>query len=229
MSELDTANRADDLSRPTTRSIVSISAGTSQPSTTRMLADRLSHSTASALAEQGIDAEVTTIDLRDLAEDALNAMLTGMRTGALDEAMEQVAGADGLVVTTPVYSASYSGLLKIFLDILDAGATDGTPVLLAATGGTSRHSLAIDHAMRPLMSYLRALPVATAVFAATDDWASAGEQGAGERPGEGLGALPVRIARAAGELASAITARAPRQTQDEFAAVPDFGQMLRGL
>jgi FMN reductase len=103
MSELDTANRADDLSRPTTRSIVSISAGTSQPSTTRMLADRLSHSTASALAEQGIDAEVTTIDLRDLAEDALNAMLTGMRTGALDEAMEQVAGADGLVVTTPVY------------------------------------------------------------------------------------------------------------------------------
>ncbi|MGO1835517.1 MAG: CE1759 family FMN reductase, partial [Actinomycetaceae bacterium] len=192
MSELDTTHRPDGPARSATRSIVSISAGTSQPSTTHMLADRLSHSTASALAEQGIDAEVTTIDLRDLAEDALNAMLTGMRTGALDAAMEQVAAADGLVVTSPVYSASYSGLLKIFLDILDAGAIDGTPVLLAATGGTSRHSLAIDHALRPLMSYLRALPVANAVFAATDDWASAGEQGAGERPGEGVGALPVR-------------------------------------
>ena len=229
MTEHQLFQGAGGAAAPAPRSIVSISAGTSQPSTTRMLADRLARSTASALVEDGIGAEVTTIDLRDLAEDALNAMLTGMRTGALDEAMETVAGADGLVITSPVYSASYSGLLKIFLDILDTGALDGTPVLLAATGGTSRHSLAIDHAMRPLMSYLRALPVATGVFAATDDWASAGEQGAGDRSGEDTGALPVRIARAAGELASAVSARAPRVAQDEFAAVPDFGQMLRGL
>ncbi|MGC5628412.1 CE1759 family FMN reductase [Georgenia sp. Z1344] len=204
------------------RRIVSVSAGTSQPSSTQMLADRLGQATVTALREQGVAAEVTTVDLRDHAHDILNAMLTGVRTGALEDAMSATASADGLVVTTPVYSGSYSGLLKMFLDILDQGAIDGTPLLIGATGGTPRHSLAIDYAVRPLVAYLRGRAMSTGVYAATDDWA-------GDAEGRDGGSLPGRIARAGGELATAVAAADPRNTADEFDAVPDFSSMLRSM
>lgn len=205
------------------RRIVSLAAGTSNPSSTRMLADRLGQATVTALREQGVAAELVTVDVRDLAHDLLNAMLTGVRTGAVEDAMDAVRGADGVVMTTPVYSGSYSGLLKMFLDVLDTGAIDGTPVLLAATGGTARHSLAIDYALRPLVAYLRGRAMPTGVYAATDDWASAGAD-----QGEG-GTLPGRIARAGGELATAVAAGSPKLVADEFDDVPDFGQMLRSI
>jgi FMN reductase len=103
-----------------------------------------------------------------------------------------VTGADGLIAVSPIFSASYSGLFKTFFDVLDKDALVGTPVLLGATAGTPRHSLALEHAMRPLFSYLRAIPVPTGVFAASEDWAGA----------DGVDrALAGRIDRAAGELA----------------------------
>ena len=101
--------------------------------------------------------------------------------------MDAVAAADGLIVVSPIFSASYSGLFKSFFDVLDPAALDGKPVLIAATGGTERHSLVLDHALRPLFSYLHAVVVPTGVFAATSDWGSrewtavgrAGSSGAG--------------------------------------------------
>ncbi|MGO1172695.1 MAG: NAD(P)H-dependent oxidoreductase, partial [Actinomycetaceae bacterium] len=141
-----------------------------------------------------------------------------------------------IVVTSPVYSGSYTGLLKMFLDILDQGAIDGTPVLLGATGGTPRHSLAIDYALRPLISYLRGRDVATGVYAATDDWAADGsDAGApGGRGADGHGhaggrSLPGRIRRAGGELAAAVAGNPPKRAGDEFDDVPDFSSMLRSM
>lgn len=204
------------------RRIVTVSAGTSDPSTTRMLADRLGRAALTRLTERGVRATLTTLDLRTIAHDLLDTMLTGVRSTAAEEAMDAVRGADGLVVTTPVYSGSYSGLLKMFLDVLDRGAIDGTPVLLSATGGTPRHSLAIDYALRPLVAYLRASAMPTAVYAATDDWS-------GGSGGPGGPDLAGRIVRAGDELAHAVAGSAPRRATDEFDEVPDFSSMLSAL
>ena len=95
-----------------------------------------------------------------------------------------------MIAVTPVFSASYSGLFKTFFDVLEHGALDGTPVLIAATAGTARHSLVLEHALRPLFAYLHAVAVPTGVFAATEDFGSPGLSG--------------RIDRAAGELADVV-------------------------
>ena len=112
-----------------------------------------------------------------------------------------------MIAVTPIFNASYSGLFKTFFDVLEEGSLDGVPVLVAATGGTARHSLALDFAMRPLFAYLRADVVPTGVFAATEDWGSAGQQGS----------LARRVERAGHELAAAVAGRARVERADPFA------------
>ncbi|MFI8853314.1 FMN reductase [Streptomyces sp. NPDC053499] len=200
-----------------------VSAGLSDPSSTRMLADRLAEATRVALREEGVDAEATTVELRDLATEIAHNFTTGFPGTALRAAMEQVTEADGLIAVTPVFSASYSGLFKSFFDVLDKDALAGKPTLLGATGGTPRHSLVLEHAMRPLFTYLRAVVAPTAVYAATDDWAA---------PDDGVTpSLPHRIARAGGELAGLVAPRATTGTArpaEEPAVVP-FEQQLAAL
>ena len=115
--------------------IAVVSAGLSQPSSTRLLAGKLAEATAGQLPA---GTEVITIELRDLAHDIVNALLTGFPAPALREAIEQVVSADALIAVTPLYSGSYNGLFKSFFDVLDPGALAGKPVLIAATGGTAR-------------------------------------------------------------------------------------------
>ncbi|MGI8900558.1 MAG: CE1759 family FMN reductase [Nocardioides sp.] len=128
----------------------------------------------------------------------------------------RVGAADGLVVVTPIFSASYSGLFKTFVDVLEDGTLEGTPVLLAATGGTARHSLALDYAVRPLFGYLRATVAPTTVFAAGEGFGSSG----------GGTSLSARIDRAAGELADLVLNRRVRSTTDPFAEPIDFADLL---
>lgn len=169
-------------------SIVVISAGLSNPSSTRLLADRLATATTEALSGAGAVPSVQTVELRDLAHELTDPLLTGFPGPNLSRAIEQVRSADGLIAVTPVFSASYSGLFKNFFDVLDAGLLDGKPVLVAATAGTARHSLVLEHALRPLFAYLHAVVVPTGVFAATDDFGDTG--------------LDTRVSRAASELAA---------------------------
>ena len=198
-------------------SVVVVSAGLSVPSSTRLLADRIAAATAQALE----DAEVVHVELRDLAHDLTDNLLTGFPGPRLAEAVEAVRRADGLVAVTPVFSASYSGLFKTFFDVLEPGILDGKPVLVAATAGTARHSLVLEHALRPLFSYLHAVVVPTGVFAATDDFGDSG--------------LDARVARAAGELAAILGAAggsAPRHpvrrsVEDELADPTPFAELLR--
>ena len=214
-----------------TRRIVVVSAGLTVPSSTRLLADQLAEATRAQVTARGEALDVEFVELREVAGELAQFMVTGgIPTPRLTELREQVAGADGLVAVTPVFNGSYSGLFKMFFDAVDMYSLTGTPVLIAATAGSARHSLVLDHAMRPLFAYLRAVVVPTGVFAATEDFGSAG--------------LSDRISRAAAELASLVlsqggygvggfapdlAARPARSggTRVEAEVTP-FGDLLRG-
>ncbi|GLW66755.1 FMN reductase [Actinomadura rubrobrunea] len=191
------------------RTIAVVSAGLGQPSSTRLLADRLASAAVDALRGRGVEAEAVAVDLRDHAHQMVDAMLTGFTAGALRDAVDTVVGADGLVAVTPVFNASYSGLFKTFFDVLERGSLDGMPVLIGATGGTARHSLVLEHAVRPMFAYMRAVVAPTAVYAAAEDWGS-GRSG-------GVDGLSERVARAGAELASLVAARAPAAARRDAA------------
>jgi FMN reductase len=205
----------------TTRTLAVVSGGLSVPSSTRLLADRLTAATVDALKARGEDTTVEVVELRSHARDLADNLVTGFANQALRTAIDTVIGADGLIAVTPIFSASYSGLFKTFFDVVDKDSLVGTPVLLGATAGTARHSLALEHAVRPLFAYLRAVAVPTAVFAATEDWAGAG----------GIDrALAGRIDRAAGELADLVSGRpATARPVDPFAdPTTSFEDLLKG-
>ncbi|AMM34690.1 NADPH-dependent FMN reductase [Sinomonas atrocyanea] len=183
-------------------SIVVISAGLGVPSSSRLLADQISVAVERLGRATGLDPAVTVLELRDLAVDIANNFVTGYAAPDLAEAIAAVGGADAIVAVTPVFSASYSGLFKSFIDVLEPRSLEGKPVLLGATGGTARHSLVLDLAMRPLFSYLRTRTVPTGVFAAPTDW------GKGTDGGQAAG-LTARIERAATELVRELAAARP--------------------
>lgn len=212
--------------------LVVVSAGLSVPSTTRILADQLAEAAVAALGQRsgagsdssgsgGPEVSVEVVELRPLAHALADAMLTGFPTGELAEAVELVTGADALVVVTPVFSASYSGLFKMFFDVLEPEALAGKPVLMGATAGTPRHSLILEHALRPLFSYLKAVPVPTAVFAASQDLGA-----------EVDSRLRERIERAGSELAALLgtgrvhAARRGRTLEEEFEDPTPFEDLL---
>jgi FMN reductase len=200
------------------RSLVVVTAGLSQPSSTRLLADQLSAAATAAAGDAGILLDVRVIELRDLAHDLMNHMVTGFPSAALESALDALAGADGLIAVSPVFTASYSGLFKSFFDVLDHEARVDKPVLIAATGGTARHSLALEHAMRPMFAYLRAITLPTSVFAASEDWGGDTAEGA----------LRGRIDRAAAELVREIDRREPATVADPFALTTSFEDLLAG-
>jgi len=172
--------------------VVAISAGLSDSSSTTLLAQRYGEAIRAARP----DASFEVVTLRDLAHDITDATIVGFASPRLQHVIDQVAAADALVVVAPTFKASYPGLFKSFFDALEAEVLTGKPVALAATGGTARHSLVIDYAMRPLFAYLQTMTVPTGVFASPHDWASS------NRTGEGADALGARIERAVGELLS---------------------------
>jgi len=201
------------------RSLVVVSAGLSQPSSTRLLADRLSAAVNRHLRAAGIEPQIEVVELRDQAKDLVNNLLAGFPSPRLQAALDAVLAADGLIAVTPIFSASYSGLFKLFFDLVERDGFAGKPVLIAATGGTARHSLALEHAMRPLFAYLNAAVVATAVYAATEDW---GRSGAAAED-----SLVERIDRAALELSVAMLVRGSAARTDPFADPVPFDQLLQ--
>ncbi|MFC0601667.1 FMN reductase [Streptomyces palmae] len=192
--------------------LTAVSAGLSTPSSTRLLADRLTESARDELATRGHAASIEVVELRELAGDVANHLVTGFPPPRLAAAIDTVTGSDGLIVVTPVFAASYSGLFKSFFDVIDPDALTGKPVLIAATGGTARHSLVLEHAMRPLFAYLRAATVPTAVYAASEDWGSGGDQH--------TDGLPARVRRAGAELAALMATRPTRaEPEDDVTAL----------
>ncbi|WOX11654.1 FMN reductase [Streptomyces sp. N50] len=189
--------------------LVVVSAGLSVPSSTRLLADRLATATAGVAS-----ADIEVIELRDLAVEIAHNFTNGFPGRSLAAALDAVTEADGLIAVTPVFSASYSGLFKSFFDVLEKDALVGKPVLIAATGGSARHSLVLEHALRPLFAYLRAVVVPTGVYAASEDWGAEG--------------LPERIERAAGELGALMRGLSTARPTSKPTVVP-FAEQLAAL
>lgn len=197
------------------RKIVVISGGLRVPSSSLNLAENLAASTVRAFDVLGESAETEIVHLRDHAHAIVDTMLTGFPTGEFAEVMERTVAADGLIAVSPTFSAGLSGLFKSFFDVVEMGKLAGMPILMAATGGTERHSLVLEYAMRPLFSYMKALPVGTGVYAATQDFG-----------GEGTQRLASRVERAAEEFARAVSAAPEREGHDEFENVVDFSTLL---
>jgi FMN reductase len=189
-----------------TKRIVVLAAGLSQPSSTRLLADRI----AASVGGKG-DFEIEVHELRDTAHDVTNNLLTGFAGPSLQAVIDSVTTADGVIAVTPIFTTSYSGLFKSFIDILDPATLVAMPVLIGATGGTERHSLALDYAMRPLFTYLHAVVAPTGVYAASTDW------------GSDDGKLADRIDRAAAEFSALVSATDRSSlTRDPFALPAGF-------
>lgn len=185
---------------PRTFRILTLTAGLSTPSSTRMLADQLTAAARTALAADGATVETSTIELREHAHDLTDALLSHFPGERLRPVVEAIAGADAVVAVTPIFNVGPSGLFKLLIDALDKDLWRGKPVLLGATAGTARHSLALDFAIRPMFSYLRAEIVPTAVFAASADFGGASAAEASQDP------LVERAHRAGRELAAMLGA-----------------------
>ena len=227
----------------TTRRIVLVSGGLSEESAT----NRLGEAIVSAMQEQAttrqVTLDVTRVYVRDMAADIASASLSGFATGALADAHQALADADGVIALTPTFKASYTGLFKGFWDVTTDGLIADVPTLLGATGGSARHSLMTDTAMRPLFAYLGARTMPTSIFAATDDWADASLQRRIERaadellttvlaanPSQGAAVRSDDAAADAGEPAPAsVLGRRRQQASDPFANAPTTEQLLGGL
>lgn len=202
--------------------ITAISSGLGQPSTTRLLTDRLVASLEAS--DVRLETPIDVIELREHAHDLINAELTGVRTPALDRVLAQLASSDGLIVVAPVLNAHPAALLELLLEVIDREALAGTPVLVGATGGTARHSLVLDQGMVPQLHYLHAVVSPVSVFAATDDWG-------------GSAALDTRISRAVTAFARLLGAGQERAggghvehaRHDDLALSADFEEMMRAL
>jgi FMN reductase len=182
------------------RKLVIVSAGTSEPSTTRMLADRIAAASIEQLRELEVPATIGAVEVAPLAVDVARASVTGVPSTELQAAIEQIAAADAVIASAPVYKAGISGLFKSLVDVLDNDLLIAKPVVLAATAGSSRHALVVDEQMRSLFAYMRALTLPTSVFAAPEDW--------------GAPELGERVRRAASELAVVIQGQIERVIAD---------------
>jgi FMN reductase len=151
--------------------LVLVSAGTGEPSSTRLLADRIAAKLSDVLVDAGTQPSLAAIELAPLSADIAGAIVGGVTSDRLTATMTHLADADIVVVSTPVYKAGLSGLFKSYVDVLDDDLLVGKPVVLAATAGSPRHAMVVDDHLRPLFAYMRAVTVPTSLFAAPEDWA----------------------------------------------------------
>lgn len=183
-----------------------VSGGLREPSSTRLLADRIRDAVVAEMSRNGAPPTTSMVELRRLGRPITDAMLTGFATKELQDAFDTIAVADGLIAVTPAFNASFGGLFKSFFDVLPEESLSDMPVLIAATGGTERHSLVLEHALRPMFSYLHAVVSPTGVYAATADFGGGGSAG-----------LSGRIGKAAADFARLLRSCGPRTPRDVVA------------
>ena len=178
-----------------------VTAGVSDPSSTRLLADRVAQKSVDLLRRAGTPAVVTVIDLGPMAVDIARSLVSGFPRPTVQDAIDRLAAADAIIASTPVYKAGVSGLFKSFADLIDNDLLIAKPVILAATGGTARHAMVVDEQLRPLFAFLRSIPMPTSLYAAPEDWGST--------------ELGARVERAATELTLLLRSGASREMADQ--------------
>jgi FMN reductase len=145
--------------------VVGVSGSLHAPSKSTALVRAIIESFA---AELTIDARV--LEVSELAPGFAGALRRSELSASAREGLQLIEGADLLVVASPVYRASYTGLFKHLFDFVDQDALVDTPVFLAATGGNELHSLVIEHQFRPLFGFFRAASLPTGVYAKDSDF-----------------------------------------------------------
>lgn len=166
--------------------LLGIAGSPSRPSRTRALVDAVVSTVAQDPRVQGSVADLTDV-LPELGQ-TLDPREAPPRVAAL---IAEIADADALVVGSPVYKGTYSGLFKHLFDLIDPKLLRGKPVVITATGGSDRHALALDHGLRPLFAFFNADIIPTAIYGVESEFTHYLPSG---------DALATRIARAAEEL-----------------------------
>jgi len=145
--------------------LVAVSGGLQRPSKSAALAEHLLD-----LIADDVPCEQHLVELGQLAPRLAGAVWRSQLPDTVERELGAVEQADILVVTTPVYRGSYTGLFKHFFDFIHQDALIDKPVLLAATGGSERHALMIDHQLRPLFSFFQARTLPLGVYATDKDF-----------------------------------------------------------
>ncbi|MGM3278355.1 FMN reductase [Ralstonia sp. 24A2] len=145
--------------------VVAVSGSVQSPSRTLVLVEQL----LAALAEI-VPVDVHLIKLEDLAPAIGGVSYRDQLPGTVQAELAAIESADVLVVASPVYRGSYTGLFKHLFDLVHHEALIDVPVLLAATGGSDRHALVIDHQLRPLFSFFQARTLPLGVYASEQDF-----------------------------------------------------------
>ena len=145
--------------------LVAVSGGMQRPSRTTALAEELL-----TLIANEIPCEPRLVEMGRIAPLLAGATWRSNLPDTVERELAAVEQADVLVVATPVYRGSYTGLFKHFFDFIHQDALIDKPVLLAATGGSQRHALVIDHQLRPLFSFFQARTLPLGIYATDEDF-----------------------------------------------------------
>jgi len=145
--------------------IVGLSGSISSPSRTRTLVENILQN-----ASHKTHSKIDLIDIADIAKEVGNTISFNEIPQVLLEAYQKLAEADLIIIASPVYKGSYTGLFKHFLDLLDPKRLAGKVTILAATGGSNHHALVLEHQFRPLASFFGLLTVPTAIYALDSDF-----------------------------------------------------------
>lgn len=191
-----------------TFSITVISSGLSEHSASSLLAHQLEDSVTQSLQKYGHHVKFEVFELKKLIPLIGNHLVMGFPQGELAQALGSLRESDAVITVTPVFKAGYAGIFKSFWDLVEDDTMRHKPVVLGATGGTARHSLALEFAVRPLFAYFQADIIPTAVFVATDDFGA-------------QSAMEGRIRRAGEELAQKLSGHCPPH---HFVKTPDVAE-----
>ncbi|MCX7521740.1 FMN reductase [Microbacterium sp. STN6] len=145
--------------------VVAVSGSLHAPSKTSALVNEI----LAALSRQ-VDIEPTLFELSEIGPQFAGALVREELPASVEEVLRAIENADLLVVASPVYRASITGLFKHLFDFVGQYALMGKPVLLAATGGSDRHALIIEHQLRPLFGFFQALTLPLGVYASDADF-----------------------------------------------------------
>lgn len=153
-------------------SIVAVSGSLHAPSKTTVLVREMLDGFAAALRSGPGDLDVEThlIELSEVGPEFAGALTRDELSRGAEEAIRRIESATVLIVASPVYRASFTGLFKHVFDFVGQYALIDTPVLLAATGGSDRHALIIEHQFRPLFSFFQAITLPIGVYASDTDF-----------------------------------------------------------
>lgn len=173
-------------------SLVVVTGGATRQSVSAMLAEKMREATVRELEKYG-DVHVHTLHIGKFAYEIAEKLSGDDEDPELQKTYEKIFSADGIITVSPVFKASYSGLYKLFWDMTDENDLTDTPTFIGATGGSPRHSLMLDHTMRPLFGFMGAQVAPTGIYATPE-----------EVTGTNQATLERRIARGATQFATMV-------------------------